>query len=184
MTEALGGATATNANAKRMIVVSGDSHVGPRLKEDLRPYCPGRYLETFDQFIAANVRTMDEGMNAMQGVGDAGDILMGRSTQASEVTKIRRLLNRRTAGHHDVETRIKEMDWDGVAAEVIFHGSQNTELYPFGGVREWAEPDTKKDLELVAVGHRMYNRWLADFCSVAPERLIGLAYLPMWDVDL
>jgi predicted TIM-barrel fold metal-dependent hydrolase len=29
----------------------------------------------------------------------------------------------------------------------------------------------------------MYNRWLADFCSVAPERLIGLVQIPMWDVD-
>jgi predicted TIM-barrel fold metal-dependent hydrolase len=29
----------------------------------------------------------------------------------------------------------------------------------------------------------MYNRWLADFVSQAPHRHIGLAYLPMWDVD-
>jgi len=164
------------SSTKKMIVVSGDSHVGPRLKEDLRQYCPKEHLEEFDRFTAANVNTMDEG-------DEPGD-LSGRSTHASEVSKVRRFLNRQTPGHYDVDTRIREMDWDGVAAEVIFHGSQNTEVYPFGGRREWSEPDTKKDLELVAVGHRMYNSWLADFCSAAPERLIGLAYVPMWDVDL
>jgi predicted TIM-barrel fold metal-dependent hydrolase len=29
----------------------------------------------------------------------------------------------------------------------------------------------------------MYNRYLADQCSVEPERHVGLAYLPMWDID-
>lgn len=174
MTEATNGAAMNGSS--RMIVVSGDSHVGPRLKEDLRPYCPQNYLEDYDRFVAANVNTMDSDRER--------DPLTGRSTYASEVSITRQLLNRATAGHYDVDTRLREMDWDGVAAEVIFHGSQNTEVYPFSGRREWAQPDTKRDLELVAVGHRMYNSWLADFISAAPERLIGLAYLPMWDVDL
>ena len=29
----------------------------------------------------------------------------------------------------------------------------------------------------------MYNRWLVDFVAQAPDRHIGLAYLPMWDID-
>jgi predicted TIM-barrel fold metal-dependent hydrolase len=174
MSEATDGAAMSGS--ARMIVVSGDSHVGPRLKEDLRPYCPQDYLDEFDRFIDANASTMDSDRNA--------DILTGRSTYASEVSITRQLLNRATAGHYDVHTRLREMDWDGVAAEVILHGSQNTEVYPFSGRREWAQPDTTRDLELVAVGRRMYNSWLADFVSAAPERLIGLAYLPMWDVDL
>ena len=160
----------------RMIVVSGDSHIGPRLREDLRPYCPQKYLDEFDRFIEANVDTMDSDRE--------DDILTGRSTSASEVSITRQLLNRQTAGHYDVHTRLREMDWDGVAAEVILHGSQNTQVYPFSGRREWAEPDTTRNLELVAVGHRIYNSFMADFVSVAPDRLIALAYLPMWDVDL
>jgi predicted TIM-barrel fold metal-dependent hydrolase len=39
------------------------------------------------------------------------------------------------------------------------------------------------DLSRVAAGRRIYNRWLADFCSVAPERHLGLMQLPMWDID-
>jgi hypothetical protein len=30
------------------VVVSADSHVGPRLTEQLRPYCDGAHLEEFD----------------------------------------------------------------------------------------------------------------------------------------
>jgi len=29
----------------------------------------------------------------------------------------------------------------------------------------------------------MYHRWLADFVSAAPHRHVGVAYLPMWDID-
>ena len=39
------------------------------------------------------------------------------------------------------------------------------------------------DRELAGVGMKIYNRWLADASAQAPHRHIGLAYLPMWDVD-
>jgi hypothetical protein len=32
-------------------------------------------------------------------------------------------------------------------------------------------------------GLKIYNRWLAEACSVAPERLIGCVNIPFWDVD-
>ena len=35
----------------------------------------------------------------------------------------------------------------------------------------------------MGVGQSIYNRWLADFVAEAPHRHVGLAYLPMWDVD-
>ena len=39
------------------------------------------------------------------------------------------------------------------------------------------------DYELAGVGRKMYTRWLADYCLVEPERHVGLAQLPMWDID-
>lgn len=162
--------------SSRMIVVSGDSHVGPRLKEDLRQYCPQKYLQRYDEFIEANVNTM----HAETVEPDAAE---GRSSHANEVAFARRMINRQTAGHYDAHTRLREMDWDGIAAEVIFHGSQNTEVFPFGAFREWAVLKDR-DFELARVGYRMYNRWAADFVGHTPERLIALAYVPMWDVDL
>jgi predicted TIM-barrel fold metal-dependent hydrolase len=158
----------------RLTVVTGDSHVGPRLKEDLRSYCPHKYLTEFDQFIVDNENTMDDDNPTM--------VMINRSSRASKVTLRRQFLNRETKGHFDIHARLRDMDWDGIAAEVIFHGSQNTEVFPFSGRREFEAEG--RDLTLMAVGYRMYNRWLSDFVSIQPERHIGLAYLPMWDVDL
>jgi len=36
---------------EKLIIVSCDCHIGPRLKEDLRPYCPQEYLDQFDDFV-------------------------------------------------------------------------------------------------------------------------------------
>jgi predicted TIM-barrel fold metal-dependent hydrolase len=60
---------------------------------------------------------------------------------------------------------------------VIFHGSMIPFVSPALGVKHQAGG------ELVAVGQHIYNCWLADFVSQAPHRHVGLAYLPMWDVD-
>ena len=36
---------------------------------------------------------------------------------------------------------------------------------------------------LIALGRHIYNQWLADFCALAPARRVGLAQLPLWDID-
>lgn len=147
-----------------VVVISNDTHIGPRLDEDLRPYCPARHLDEFDRFVAATAADKD-----------AAATLLGGSGYLDHP-------NFRTAGHHDSAARLADYDHDGVAAGVLFHGSMNMEPIPFissrlGGTK------TMDDRELAGVGMHMYNRWLADFVAQAPTRHIGLAYLPMWDVD-
>ena len=75
------------------------------------------------------------------------------------------------------------MDRDGIAAEVIFHGSQNFEPIPFLPQLLGNDANFEFDRDLAAVGVRIYNDWLADACSVEPARHVGLAHLPMWDPD-
>ena len=87
--------------------------------------------------------------------------------------------NRWTAGHHDGAARRADLDAEGIAAEVIFHGSQNDQPVPFQTSMLGA-PD---DPDLAAAGIHMYNRWLADLCAQAPARHAGLAHLPLWDLD-
>jgi predicted TIM-barrel fold metal-dependent hydrolase len=77
---------------------------------------------------------------------------------------------------------LADYDHDGVAAGVLFHGSMNMEPIPFVPMT-LGKAAKYDDRELTAVGFAMYNRWLADFVSTAPHRHIGLAYLPMWDID-
>lgn len=143
-----------------VVVVSVDTHVGPRLVEDLRPYCPSTYLDRFDDFVG-------EADALLASIGGFADFLLKHP-------------NQRTAGHYDSAARLADYDYDGIAAGVIFHGSQNFVPLPFGPLLPGGKP---ADPELSAIGLQIYNRWLADFVAQAPHRHVGLAYVPMGDVD-
>ena len=71
-------------------------------------------------------------------------------------------------GGWDPAARMADMEIDGVEAEV---------LYTTLGFRIfWL-----KDPALQAECFRVYNDWLAEFCSYAPDRLAGLAMVPVFD---
>lgn len=150
--------------AEPVVVVSNDTHIGPRLVEDLRAYCPAAYLDEFDRFAASTASERETALTMLEGSGYLDHP------------------NFRTAGHHDSAARLADYDHDGIAAGVLFHGSMNLEPIPFVA-SPLGKPKETTDRELLDVGQRMYNRWLADFVSQAPHRHIGLAYLPMWDID-
>ena len=66
------------------------------------------------------------------------------------------------------EQRIKEQDLDGIDAEVLYPGS--------AGPNYWR--GVKDDTAYKAI-IRAYNDYVAeDYCSVAPDRLIGLGLIP------
>jgi predicted TIM-barrel fold metal-dependent hydrolase len=158
------------------IVVSCDSHVGPLMKEQLRGYCPAEHLEEFDEFVATYQAVLatdrPRGLRLIAGDLDP-DPDCGRNR--------RTLQNMKTAGHHDMHARLRDMDFDGVAADVIFNGSLNEEVVPWIGIGYL--PGSAREAELSAAGMHMYNRWLADACSIEAERHVGLAQLPLWDLD-
>jgi predicted TIM-barrel fold metal-dependent hydrolase len=146
-----------------LMIVSADCHVGPRLVEELRPYCPSRLLDAFDGYVAATDRS-------------EGRYVSEHDVGADALWQVR---NQHTTGHHDPAARQRDLDFDGVAAEVLFHGSQNNQPIPFQTSMLGA-PD---DPELAAEGIRIYNRWLADVCAEPPHRHVGLAHVPLWDLD-
>jgi predicted TIM-barrel fold metal-dependent hydrolase len=74
-------------------------------------------------------------------------------------------------GGFDPHKRIPDMDADGIDA--VF-------LYPSLGLFSGAI----RDPELAAAVCRAYNRWLADYCKPYPDRLFGVAMLPMQSIDL
>jgi predicted TIM-barrel fold metal-dependent hydrolase len=165
-----------------LIVVTTDSHIGPRLAEDLRPYCPAEHLDDYDDFVRRCEPYTDP--KALFST------FAPKDQNPDFATRVAALERNATEGHHDVAARLVDMDRDGVAAEIIFHGSQNGQPFPFidpaGGTFNamiFSPIGSRRELDLAAVGQRMYNTWLADQCSQAPERCIGLAHLPMWDID-
>lgn len=74
-------------------------------------------------------------------------------------------------GGFDPHARIPDMDAEGIDAAF---------LYPSLGLFLGAVEDP----ELAAAICRAYNRWLADYCAPYPDRLFGVAMLPMQSVEL
>ena len=74
-------------------------------------------------------------------------------------------------GGWKTSARLDDMDLDGIAAEV---------LYPSVGMSVVQAPD--HDYQLACI--RAYNDWLVEFCAAAPDRLVGLALIPVYDVDV
>ena len=75
------------------------------------------------------------------------------------------------AGGFDPHKRMPDMDMDGIDAAF---------LYPTLGLSSGAVTDPP----LAAACCRAYNRWLSDYCKPYPERLFGVAMLPLQSIDL
>lgn len=73
-------------------------------------------------------------------------------------------------GGFDPHARIPDMDLDGIDAAF---------LYPSIGLFA----GSVEDPGLSAAICRAYNRWLADYCGAYPDRLFGVAMLPMQSVE-
>jgi predicted TIM-barrel fold metal-dependent hydrolase len=153
-----------------VVIVSSDTHISPLLS-DMRAYCPSQYLDDYDSFM--NRKT---------------DMDYQNLENETEGRVRRQELNLRTSGHHDVAARRADMDEDGVAAEIIFHGSTNDQAFPLGlggfGFGTFFGDIPTEHLELVAAGIRIYNRYIIDVTSDNRARHVPLAYVPFWDVDL
>src|SRR5713226_1417621 len=74
-------------------------------------------------------------------------------------------------GGFDPHARIVDMDLDGIDAAF---------LYPSIGLFSGAVTEPR----LAAAMCRAYNRWLADYCAPYPDRLFGIAMLPMQSIPL
>jgi predicted TIM-barrel fold metal-dependent hydrolase len=119
---------------------------------DYRPYLPSAHLDAFDEWAATFANPYPD----LQGANG------GRNW--------------------DSERRLKELETDGVVAEVIF---PNT-IPPFfpGASLVYQPPAANEgDLELRWVGLKAHNRWLADFCRATPGRRAGIAQILLHDVD-
>src|SRR5260370_18453155 len=67
------------------------------------------------------------------------------------------------------EMRLKDQDRDGVQAEVLYG--------VLGSSGRLNDPEAA--LEML----RIYNDWLHDFCRAAPDRLVGPANIPNYNME-
>ncbi len=102
----------------------------------------------------------------LQWVGQLG--LLGSAGVPNE--RLHELKRHRDAnpGGWDPHKRVKDMASDGVDAEVLYSSLS----MPLNQVR---------DAAYQAACFRAYNDWLADFCAVYPDKLVGIGLIPLLD---
>ena len=157
----------------RALVVSSDGHATARMR-DYRPYLdPGMRAE-FDEFCTAFDQV---GMTTVNPKSLANRIDPDLVQQWVETV----LEPGRAEGQHDPGKRLGELDREGIAGEVVFPDfGLPFELHPPLVAAIVGYQRTPAQVE---AANRAYNRWLADFCGTAPDRLAGMAVLSFADPE-
>jgi predicted TIM-barrel fold metal-dependent hydrolase len=144
------------------IVISTDGHCGADLW-DYKPYLEQRYQEAFDPWANSFHDAWAEELDQDRPVNN-------RSGVASAAAPL----------NWDSKLRLDYLDTQGIAAEVLFPNTPPP-FYP-SGVLTSPGPRSREEYELRSAGLRAHNRWLADFCSEAPERRAGFAQVFLDDI--
>ena len=153
---------------ENLIVVSSDCHAGLP-PEKYRDYLDPQYRETFDIALPATMAI----------------------TEKSESTFLLKEINDQWRsgiedqldGAWQYEQRIKVLEGDGIAAEIIFcDGITERNSPPFGAGLSLPTKDIVPELQWA--GARAHNRWLSELCSHDTNRHFGVAVCPLlWDVE-
>jgi predicted TIM-barrel fold metal-dependent hydrolase len=161
MEEVMSSVDAASGVTNRRRLVDADAHIDPPyefwadyLPAHLREFAPRIEEEEDCDYVVFEGKRRPVLMINNQAGRDAKDFKMKG--------KISDQRNARSPA-----TRLADMDLDGIDTAVMFGGG------PLGTMNS----------ELYIASFEAYNRWLADFCSAAPKRLVGVAYLPMRDID-
>jgi predicted TIM-barrel fold metal-dependent hydrolase len=102
----------------------------------------------------------EKGLGAIGAVGARDGVVVDDAMEYKDGRK----------GGFDPHARIPDMDLDGIDAAY---------LYPSIGLFAGAVEDTR----LSAAICRAYNRWLADYCKPYPDRLFGIAMIPLQSIE-
>jgi predicted TIM-barrel fold metal-dependent hydrolase len=150
---------------ERLLVVSSDSHGGPP-PADYRPYLDPQHRDALDDHLADVA--MLQGVLQLVGYPFSEDVL--------DVVDDRGAIRGGGAdGAFDPARRLREAEAEGVVAEVINPGTQDLGPAPFYEIM-----CSRYSPELRAAGAMAHNRWLAEFCAYAPDRLLGMALTEPW----
>ncbi len=152
----------------RYLIISSDCHAGLP-PERYRDYVDPQYQELFDAALPIQIERTQEAERKFLIADVNAAWRKGREQDLS--------------GAWDSDQRLRVLDADGIVAEVIFpDGITEMNMPPFGA--GLSLPTEEIVPELQWAGARAHNRWISEFCQMAPERRAGVAIVPaLWDVD-
>ncbi len=178
----------------RLLMISADCHAGA-LPGPYEEYLPKKFHEaarvwwlTYAREMMARAGTFFD-QDAVEAYAEGGGGGRGLMRQQSEKSMdlgdddVLKMLSDESSpfaprqGEFDAEVRVKDLDADGVAGEVIF-----PQMVAFGGglIQYRRQVVPEHNLE----GIRAYNRWLADFCGTNPGRHAGVALINVDDIGV
>lgn len=156
--------------SRKYEVISGDGHL--ETPPDFVAHVPAKYKDRAPRLI----RLPDGGGDAWLAEGMplayASQNLKGRGVVRFKGQSYFNEDGSRTEGAGDGLQRLREQDEDGIDAELLFA--------PIFAVR-FLEHISDRDAYLAMV--QAYNSWLAEYTSIAPDRLIGNALMPVSGID-
>jgi predicted TIM-barrel fold metal-dependent hydrolase len=163
---------AEGSGADRLLIVSSDGHVGPPVdayREYIDPACRADYEDWLAQYVPMWMATQPKSAELRETLSESYKREWLANAKVAEGA----------AGTWDPAQRLASLDADGIAADVLFPDDQSANSPPFlWFAREFnRRPDNEYSPALRLAGARAYNRWLADFCVAAPDRLLGLALI-------
>src|SRR5512143_2150423 len=146
-------------------IVSADSHVNPPKDLWVRD-CPAQFKDS-----APRVESTDMGDLWIVDSQISGAIGLDSSAgRKPEDYKPHGLTYKdMRPGAYDPKARIADMDLDGVDAEVLYFGGPVTQYATDPALRRYVV--------------QRYNDWMLELSKASPERLIGLAHVPLVDID-
>jgi predicted TIM-barrel fold metal-dependent hydrolase len=148
---------------QRRVLISTDGHCGAKLR-DYKPYLERRYHDEFEVWARSYYDPWAEETDQERPANHR----IGVASAMAEM-------------NWDGPMRLEHLDSQGIAAEVLFPNTAPP-FYPSGAVTA-PGPRSRKEYELRFAGLQAHNRWLADFCSQAPDRWAGFAQIFLDDVD-
>ena len=153
----------------RFIVISSDCHAGLPA-DQYREYLDPQYREMFDQVLPIQIEQTK---------------IVEKNFLIQEINdEWRRGIEKELTGAWDHSERIRMLDNEGIAGEIVFvDGITELNAPPFGVGLAPPVYGSMLPPELMLAGARAHNRWLAEFCQMAPERHHGVGVVPiLWDV--
>jgi predicted TIM-barrel fold metal-dependent hydrolase len=144
--------------ADRLLIISGDNHAAAQLPS-YAPYIDPQYRPALkelekeeSEFFAVTAVRSKFSEEVLNVIDERGAIRGGGHV-----------------GGWDVSRRLKELDAEGVAAEIV-HGGTGEASMPF-----FSQVNKPHPIEYRAAGCRAYHRWLADVMSDSDGRMFGVA---------
>jgi predicted TIM-barrel fold metal-dependent hydrolase len=164
---------------QRLLIVSSDGHVGPPA-ESYREYVDPGYRDDFDEWLAHYVPVWLATKESDPDLPPTWSAEFKRHWMEQDEVRWG------VIGKWDARRRLEALDLDGVSVDLLFPDDQSGNSPPFIGLaRDFNRPwDSEYPIDVKLAGARAYNRWLAEFCSAAPDRLLGIAMIgTLADVD-